>query len=203
MAVYRYFRYLVQIVRNLNDSFDQNLWRERYRVTFVFSPISSGTINGSCFWPNFLFAQDSKERRRRSVNVLDSENALPWQLNVSDAMDGRLPSQVFAMTRLSLWFCLFFSPAVSFHDGDDSRHGFLLKPLERSIDDKSQINRLVSFEKSQSLAGGRYVTTTDIRQILALGNDLAAIDSTENFEEIEHIYRVGNAGILNETDAKG
>ena len=115
-------------------------------------------------------------------------------------MDCRVLSQVHAMTRLSLWFCFFFSPAVSFHDGDESRHGFFLKPLERSIDDKRQINRLVSFEKSQSLAGGRYVTTSDTRQILALGNDLVAIDRTEDFEEIERIYRVGNAGILNETD---
>ena len=118
-------------------------------------------------------------------------------------MDGRFLAQVFAMTRLSLWISLFFSPAVSFHDGDESRNVFSVKSLESSIDDGSQINGLVSFEKSQSLAGGRYVTTIDTRQILALGQDLRAIDRTENFEEIERIYRVGNAGISNETDANG
>jgi hypothetical protein len=115
-------------------------------------------------------------------------------------MDGRATSQVFIMIRLPLWFFILFSPAASFHDSEESRHGFFVKPLERSIDETNATNRAVSIEKKQSLAGGRYVTATDIRPILELGNDLVAINNTHNFDEIESIYRKGNAGISSNSD---
>jgi hypothetical protein len=45
----------------------------------------------------------------------------------------------------------------------------------------------------QTLAGGRYVTSTDVQDILDLSRDLAAFDNAQDAAEIDRIYREGRS----------
>lgn len=90
--------------------------------------------------------------------------------------------------------------ATSLDDRHMGQHGFQTGPIERSIDSYLEIERASSFRKGQSLGNGRYTTNTDISRILELGNDIAAINKTQNLTEIRRIYQNGNFSETKETD---
>lgn len=85
----------------------------------------------------------------------------------------------------------FLVPVASLREQGD---GWSLSSKQEvdNIFNKQSDNRATT---GQSLFGDRYTTSSDVRDIIALGKDAAAMNTTEDFIETENIYRNGTASL--------
>ena len=63
---------------------------------------------------------------------------------------------------------------------------------ERQNDDYVPPSTVQQLQIGESLAKGRYVTSTNVKEILELSRDIAALDNATDTTEIDFIYRNGN-----------
>ncbi len=65
---------------------------------------------------------------------------------------------------------------------------------ERQNDEYIPPSTAQQLQIGEILARGRYETSTNVKEILELSRDLAAMDNATDTTEIEFIYRNGNIG---------